>query len=164
MGLGDGILTALTLAAGHLAGNRSPLDVGLVMRIATATTLSGMVVFFISEYGSLRGQLIHAERELNLTTRGRLATTHLGHEVLKDAIRGSIVAGCGGFMGALAPLMVGVALPTLSWVAIVVAVVTLAVIGFVTARAVAGRPYRWMLALMLSGVVVAVIGARLNVA
>ena len=59
-----------------------PIDLSLAVRIALAVSLSGGFLIFVAEYARLRGELIHAERHLNLSRAGRLATTKLGKDVL----------------------------------------------------------------------------------
>ncbi len=56
----------------------SIFDFNLAIRVATAALVSGGFVFFVAKYAELRGQLIQAEKELNLTSHGKLATTTLG--------------------------------------------------------------------------------------
>jgi hypothetical protein len=81
----DGILTALTLAAARILTPDQPIDISLALRIALAASLSGGFVFFVAEYARLRGELVHAARHLNLASTGRLATSHLGQEVLRES-------------------------------------------------------------------------------
>jgi hypothetical protein len=54
-GLSDGILTALTLAAGKLLGPEAAMSPGLALRVALAAAVSGAFVFFVAHYAVLRG-------------------------------------------------------------------------------------------------------------
>ncbi|HEY7536057.1 MAG TPA: hypothetical protein VH878_08950, partial [Thermodesulfobacteriota bacterium] len=72
IGLVDGILTALTLAGGKVLNTRDSIETTLVLRISMAAALSGAFIFFVAEYVRLRGELVHAERHLNLTSHGHL--------------------------------------------------------------------------------------------
>ena len=103
----DGILTALTLAAGRILTPDQPIDISLALRIALAASLSGGFVFFVAEYARLRGELVHAARHLNLASTGRLATSRLGQEVLRESVLGTVIAAATGFGGALLPLILG---------------------------------------------------------
>jgi predicted membrane protein (TIGR00267 family) len=122
----DGILTALTLAAGRILTPDQPIDISLALRIALAASLSGGFVFFVAEYARLRGELVHAARHLNLASTGRLATSHLGQEVLRESVLGTVIAAATGFGGALLPLILGAAFSTISWMTIAIAIAVLA--------------------------------------
>ena len=81
-GLIDGILNALTLAAGqlvHAGGEGATLS--LALRVSVAAGATTIFVFFIAHYAQLRLDLIRHERELNFTEHGKLAATRLGHRV-----------------------------------------------------------------------------------
>src|SRR5689334_15962371 len=86
LGLSDGIITVLTFTAGSLlAADTTPITIALALRVATAALISGVFVYFVSQYAELRHQLIHTERQLNLTKRGHLAMTHLGRQVFLES-------------------------------------------------------------------------------
>lgn len=159
----DGILTALTLASGKLLEANIPIDFSLALRVATAAAVSGGFILFVAHYAELRGELVEAERQLNLMSRGRFATTRLGRAVLREAVLGSLIAGICSFCGALLPLMVGALLPDQSWCAIAVALVTLALLGGVLGKVVYGSPLRWSVALLLSGMLLAYVGLQLDI-
>jgi hypothetical protein len=52
-GLVDGILNALTLAAGRILNSGDGADLELAMRVAVATGLTTIFVFFIAHYAEL---------------------------------------------------------------------------------------------------------------
>lgn len=135
----DGILTALTLASGRLLNAETPIDAGL--GVATAATVSGGFILFFAHYAELRSELIHAERQLDLRSHGRLAATHLGHTALRKAVVGALIAGGCSFCGALLPLLLGAFMPRVSWSAIVVALGVLTLLGGVLDKAVHGSPF-----------------------
>jgi VIT1/CCC1 family predicted Fe2+/Mn2+ transporter len=164
IGVVDGILTALTLAAGLIFSTGSALNLSLAVRISTASALSGAFVFFVAEYARQRGALIHAERQLSLTTRGRLAATRLGRIALYEAMSGAALAIVFNFLGALLPLLVGALLPGLSWLAAVVAIALLGALGVGIARAVSGNVIWWAIMLMLAGVLLMLAGVQLHIA
>jgi VIT1/CCC1 family predicted Fe2+/Mn2+ transporter len=163
IGLSDGILTALTLAAGSVVGSHAPIRMQLALRIAAASSLSGTFVFFTAEYAKLRGELVHAERQLSLTSHGRLAATRLGRAVLLESLFGATLASICNFVGALFPLLVGAVLPGPPWLAAIAAIVALGVVGVVIAYSVHGNPFRWTIGLMMAGGLLTIAGAQLHV-
>jgi predicted membrane protein (TIGR00267 family) len=158
----DGILTALTLAAGKLLSAGDPITVGLAMRVATAAGVSGGFILFVAHYAELRSELVRAERQLNLLSHGQLATTRLGRAVLHEAISGALIASGCSFCGALWPLLVGAFLPAIPWCAIIVALGTLAILGGALGKVVYGSPLGWSTALVLGGVVLTYVGMQLD--
>jgi VIT1/CCC1 family predicted Fe2+/Mn2+ transporter len=163
IGVVDGILTALTLAAGRVLSVADALDSTLAFRISAASALSGALVFFVAEYARQRGELVRAERQLSLTAHGRLAATRLGRAALYDAASGAALAIICNFLGALVPLLIGVALPSVSWLAAVVAIAILGALGIGIARAIYWNPLRWAMVLMLAGALLTLIGVQLHI-
>jgi VIT1/CCC1 family predicted Fe2+/Mn2+ transporter len=163
IGVIDGILTALTLAAGRVLSAERSLDSTLAFRIPAASALSGAFVFFVAEYARQRGELVRAERQLSLTAHGRLAATRLGRATLYDSAGGAALSIVCNFLGALVPLFVGTLLPNLSWLAPVVAIAILGGLGVGIARAIYGNPIRWAIALMLAGVLLTLAGVVLHI-
>ncbi len=163
VGVCDGILTALTLAAGSVLGSGLPLSIQLALRIAAASCLSGTFVFFTAEYANLRAELVHAERQLSLTSRGRLAATRLGRAVLTETLAKAGLASLCNFAGALFPLALGAIMPTRAWVAIAAAIVSLGLLGAAVAQSVHGSHLRWVIGLMAAGGILTLAGVRLHV-
>jgi len=163
IGLVDGILTALTLAAGRVMSSTASIDVPLALRISAGASLSGAFIFFTAEYARLRGELAHAERQLMLTPRGRLAATKLGGAVFRDTVGGAATSSICSFLGALAPLIVGSLLPGRSWLAIVTAIIALGALGAGLARLVYGNSLRWAVVLMIAGGLLSLVGIELHI-
>jgi hypothetical protein len=162
IGMTDGILTALTLAAGKLLSGARP-DSAMALRVSGASALSGAFVFFTAEYARQRAGLVHAERQLNLASHGRLATTRLGEAVRRDTLRSAGIAVACNFAGALLPLICGAHLPGPPWLAIPVAVIALGALGGAVAQSVYGHRILWVLALMAAGLVLSLAGVMLHV-
>ena len=160
IGVTDGILTALTLAAGRIFEQSQPLTIGLAFRISGASSLSGVFVFFTAEYIRLRGELLRSERQLNLTAGGRLAATRLGRAVLIETIASAVVSSMCNFLGALIPLIAGT---IVAWLAIVVALVLLALLGVGAGRAIHGSPFVWALALVVAGGILTLAGIKFRI-
>jgi predicted membrane protein (TIGR00267 family) len=158
----DGMLTALTFAAGHLFEPGHPVDTYLMVRIAVAAAASGGFVFFVAEYARLRGELVHAEQHLTLTRARRLAQSHLGATVLFEAFRGALVATVSSFVGALLPAILGM-LFAAAWTTPAIAVIILGLLGVVIARAARGNPIYWAAGAMITGVLVTAIGVFLDI-
>jgi len=164
LGLIDGILTVLVLATGHvLRYTETPLTLWLSMKVAFATSISGACIYFFSEYSRQRHRLIHAEKELNLATHGKLATTHLGRQILKETLRGVVVSSICNFAGAMLPLSIAMLFPQMQWIAIVIALLMLVFLGIGIASLVYGNALAWSLSLVSAGALVAFIGYKLDV-
>jgi predicted membrane protein (TIGR00267 family) len=163
IGVTDGILTALTLAAARVVSSTDPITVNLALRIAAASSLSGTFVFFAAEYIHQREGLVHAERQLSLRPGGHLAATHLGHAVLRETLSAAALSSVCNFVGALVPLLAGALAPERSWLAVVVGILGLGALGVMAARATSGRPILWAGALIVVGAVLAAIGLELRI-
>lgn len=163
LGVADGILNALTLASATVLRGRG-LGVELALRVGAVALVSALFTVFVAEYAQLRAELRHAERQLNLTSSGRLASSSLGQAVVREAAEAATVAGVSSFAGAVGPLFIGVLVPRVGWVALVMSVGALGAMGAALATVVGGRRMRWVAAMVVSGVVVAVIGVVLDIA
>ena len=165
LGVSDGILTALILAsAAVLRARGDALSLSLACRVGVVAFVTGIFTVFVAEYAQLRNELARAERELNMTSSGRLATGHLGRAALREAAGAAAVASVSSFFGAAAPLLIGAGLRSHPWIALVIAVAGLGGLGAALAGMFGGRRPRWTVALMVGGVVVAIVGARLDIA
>lgn len=162
LGIADGILNALTLASGSVLHGRG-LDGALAIRVGLVAFVSALFTVFVAEYAQLRAELARAERQLSLTTSGRLAAGRLGRQVAGEAAAAAAVASVASLAGATVPLLIGVAVPEFSWVAIVVSVLGLGGLGISLATVVGGRRARWAVLLMAAGVAVAVLGVVLDI-
>lgn len=163
LGVSDGILNALTLASATVLHGRG-LTAGLAARVGIVAFVSAIFTVFVAEYAQLRAELARAERELSLTLSGRLAAGSLGRQVAREASAAALVASMSSFVGAIVPLLVGVALRGHSWAALAVAIGGLSGLGASLATAVGGRRPRWIAAMTACGVVVAAIGRLLDIA
>ena len=163
LGLSDGILTALTLAAGRLTNDSQSLGLILGFRVAAAALISSAFVFFVARYSELRGQLIRSERQLNLTAHGQFAASRLGHAVLMESIRAALLSSLSSFVGAVFPLAIAALMPSLHWAAVVAALIVLAGLGAGLARSVHGSWVRWSLGLVVGGVLLTLAGIHLRI-
>ena len=163
LGISDGILNALTLASAAVLRQHGILDASLALRVAVVSLVTTVFTVFVAEYAQLRGQLAKAEHELNITTSGRLAASSLGRVVARDATEAAALASAASFLGAVGPLAFGAAIPRYPWLAIVVAVAALGVLGAVLAAVIGGNRTRWAVILAASGVAVAAIGTQLEI-
>jgi predicted membrane protein (TIGR00267 family) len=162
-GFCDGILTALALAAGKMLNPNASLSASLALRVAAAAGISGAFIFFVAHYAEERGELLEYERQLNLTTRGRLVKSRLGRAVLFESGVGALVASICSLCGALLPILVGVLAPAAPWLGIVAALAALAVLGVFLAMTVQGSRLRWAAGLLVSGGTLAYIGLHLRI-
>jgi VIT1/CCC1 family predicted Fe2+/Mn2+ transporter len=162
-GLVDGILNALTLAAGRLLRDGGGASLGLAVRVAIATGLTTIFVFFIAHYAELRADLIHAERELNLLSHGRLATSQLGRRAIGDAATGAIMAATCGVLGAFIPLLLCTYLPAPKWVGLALILALLGILGAALARSVGGSIGFWAGSVLLAGAALTFVGVQLDI-
>jgi predicted membrane protein (TIGR00267 family) len=121
LGVADGILNALTLASGAVLHRRG-LDLWMASRIGIVAFVSAVFTVFVAVYAQSRAEVARAERELSLTTTGRLAAGALGRRVTREAVESALAAGVSSFAGAIVPLAVGVSVRHYSWTALAVAV------------------------------------------
>lgn len=163
LGVSDGILTGLTLAAATVLRGTG-LTLSLALRVGVVAFVSTVFTVFVAEYAQFRAELRRAERELNFTTSGRLATSNLGRAVVKDAVFNAVLASVASFAGAVFPLLVGALLPGATWVALVVSLTALGGLGLVLATSVGGRRSLWAGALVVAGATVMIIGMQLDIA
>jgi predicted membrane protein (TIGR00267 family) len=161
IGLTDGILTALTLASGRVVNSTGAISIGLALRIAAASSISGVFVFFTAEYVRQRGALVHAERQLSLTSH--LAATQLGRAALRDTLWGAAISSTCNFLGALLPLIAGALSPGFSWLAIAVGLLALSLLGVAAARFTYGNPALWASALVVAGGLLTLAGLKLRI-
>lgn len=163
LGLVDGLLNALTLAAGSLVGSGAPVGYPLAFRVGLVALTTAAFAVFVADYADRRAYLMRASRQLNLTRRGQLATTRLGRLAMARSLLSTAIACTASFAGATLPLLVGAALPGLSWMVAVLAVAVLAGLGAALGRLFAGSPLRWAATLGGGGAVVTWIGVWLHI-
>jgi predicted membrane protein (TIGR00267 family) len=163
-GVIDGMLTALTLAAGTLFNKGGALSLALVGKVAVFSACTTVFVFFVAHYTELRSELVRSERELNLLSHGRLATTRLGQQVRREALLGSLVASLCSLIGAAIPLLLGLLLPGLPVLSVALAVGLLGGLGALLAMSLFGSPLVWAIGMMLGGIALTLIGVNLDIA
>jgi predicted membrane protein (TIGR00267 family) len=162
LGISDGILTALTLASGRLLTGDAP-ELVLGFKIAAAASLSGVFVFCTAEYARLRHELIDAERQLNLTSHGRLATSHLGRAIRRETAAAAIISSLASFVGAFFPLAIGAFVPQPPWLSLAAAIAALGLLGGFLAYSLYANVAIWAATLMLGGLALAIAGAALHI-
>lgn len=161
-GMVDGILNALTLAAGPLLRSSGGTSFGLAARVGLAAAMTTLFVFFVAHYAELRAELVRAERQLNLTSHGPLAASRLGRRALYDAAAGATLAAACGLVGAGCPLLLSMMLPGPGWISLCVTIGLLGLLGAALARSFYGSLLFWSGALMAGGVVLTFIGVSLK--
>lgn len=163
LGITDGILNALTLAAGAILRSGAGVYTLLALRVGCAALVTSAFTMFIADYAERRSHLVRASRQLNLTEPGRLAATQLGRQVARESMTSMVVAALASLAGAAGPLLLGVLLPGPSWLVIVVAILALGALGWALAGTMAAHRLRWTLAMMLGGAVVTWVGTVLDI-
>jgi VIT1/CCC1 family predicted Fe2+/Mn2+ transporter len=162
-GLIDGILNALTLAAGrlvHAGGEGATLS--LALRVSVAAGATTIFVFFIAHYAQLRLDLVRHERELNFTQHGKLAATRLGHRVFLESLLKAMLASGFSVVGALFPLILCAIAPSPAWLGLAITILALSGLGALLARTIYGSPLLWRAGHFVAGIVFALVGMQLN--
>jgi len=162
LGITDGILTALTLAAGHMLNSGDLLSFSLALRISSVSLLTSLFMFFTAEYARLRGELVHAAKQLNLSARGHLATTQLGKSILRESLLAAGISALSSFLGSLLPLGLG-AVSTRAELSFALTLLALAVLGVALGHALYASPLLWAIGLLLMGGFLALAGMYLKV-
>jgi VIT1/CCC1 family predicted Fe2+/Mn2+ transporter len=162
-GLVDGILNALTLAAGRLLSSGDGADFDLAIRVGIATGLTTIFVFFVAHYAELRAELIRAERELNLLSHGRLATSQLGRRALQSAAGGALLAASCGVLGAMMPLLLCAYLPGPRWVGFAAILSLLGALGALLAKSFHGSVPFWTCSIAIAGALLTFVGFQINI-
>jgi VIT1/CCC1 family predicted Fe2+/Mn2+ transporter len=162
-GLVDGILNALTLAAGRILRSGDGADFQLALRVAIATGLTTVFVFFIAHYAELRAELVRAEQELNLLSHGRLATSQLGRRALESAASGAVLAAICGVIGAMVPLLICAYAPGPRWIGLGAILLLLAALGGLLARSFHGSVAFWSVSIAIAGAVLGYVGLQINI-
>lgn len=163
LGLSDGVLTALTLASGSLIDAQKHISMNMAVRISVSALASGAFVFFVARYSQLRAELVLAERQLNLTSHGRMASSMLGRAVFREATVSASISSVSSFVGAMIPLLVAALVPSHGWAALVAALITLALLGAGLAKVSQGSPLYWSSTLVAGGVLLSILGAELRI-
>jgi VIT1/CCC1 family predicted Fe2+/Mn2+ transporter len=158
----DGILNALTLAAGPLLRSHGGTSFGLACRVGAAAALTTLFVFFVAHYAELRAELVRAERQLNLSSHGPLAASRLGRRALYEAAASATLAAACGLVGAACPLLLSTVLPGPGWIGLCATIVLLGVLGAVLARSFYGSVLFWSFAIMAGGIALTFVGIELN--
>ena len=162
-GFVDGILNALTLAAGKLLDGGGA-DLMLAVRVGAASGLTTVFVFFVAHYAELRADLSRAERQLNLTAHGKLATSRLGRRALLRSIGGAALASVCGVLGSVVSLLLCVWLPRPPWLGVAGDIGLLGLLGALLARSFQGRSWFWAILIMVGGAVLTWIGVKIDIA
>lgn len=162
-GLSDGILNALILATPAILRGDGAITNDLALRVSAVALLTAIFTVFVSEYAHLRFDLMRAERELNITQSGKLATSNLGRATTNNSIIVAILAGAFSFIGSLLPLVIGTLTPGFPGLAIAAALICLAILGAILARNVSSNPLVWAITFAVSGLVIALVGNMLHI-
>jgi hypothetical protein len=163
-GVVDGVLTALTLTAAKMLSGGSGIDLALAIRVSVAAGLTTIFVFFLAHYAQLRGDLIRAERQLNVLRHGRLARSNLGRQVLLESLAGASLAALCSVVGAFTPMILAIAAPGPSWVGYIATIAILAGLGLALAKSFGGSLIAWAIALVLIGLCLTAVGTVLRIA
>lgn len=164
LGITDGILNALTLAAGAIMrGGGDGVTVLLAVRVGVAALITAAFTMFVADYAERRTRLVRASRQLNLTEPGRLAASRLGRDVVRESLGATIVAAVVSFIGALLPLLMGALLPGPSWIVLVLAVAGLGILGWTLGGLLHGGRIRWASFMLVGGMAVTLVGVQLHI-
>ena len=162
-GLIEGMLTALTLAAGKMLRPGDALTGGLAVRIGLAAGFPTAAVFFAAEYARQRKELLRMAYQLNMIRRERLFAGNLGRQALRESFVSAVVSGLCSFGGATAPLMVASEIPGAGWASIMVVMACLGVLGAGIGHTTLSCKTCWALAFVVVGGSMAWLGYFLRI-
>jgi len=83
--------------------------------------------------------------------------------VLRESIIGALVASICSLLGAMLPLLFSVMLPDLPLVGLALTILLLGVLDALLAWSTFGSPTVWAIAMMAGGIVLAIIGVKLDI-
>jgi VIT1/CCC1 family predicted Fe2+/Mn2+ transporter len=161
IGVTDGIITTLMLVSALII-HHLYIDISLAIRVAFGSAFVGTFSYFIAEYSSMRVQLSRESRHLNLSSPAYLLRSQPGRDILKESVLYTSLTGICSFSGSFIPLIFEVLIPSNGYIAITVAVLALAMTGFVISRSISGNPFFWVTLMVFLGVIVSVIGNALQ--
>jgi VIT1/CCC1 family predicted Fe2+/Mn2+ transporter len=162
LGLADGVLNALTLASATLFGNGAHVSANLAWRIAVAALVTAGFSVYVAAYAEARRELRFASRQL-LGHEGAQAKTQLGRRAILGAVAQAGAASVSSALGALAPLLLAAVLPGPGWIAAVIAIVCLGLLGIGLAQNVLANRLIWSLALIVGGIGVTAVGIWIKI-
>jgi predicted membrane protein (TIGR00267 family) len=162
IGLVDGILTALILAAGKVVAVGDSIHFFDVLRVAVVASFSAAFTLFVAQYSRFRHELVHAEKHLTLGSRGSLVKTRLGRTVLAESVVGSFVSGGCSFVGAVFPLLFAMIQPGAAWLSLGGPMIALGLLGAFLGRSVHGNAILWAVGLMAIGLVLSFVGTKVH--
>jgi predicted membrane protein (TIGR00267 family) len=163
IGLVDGILTSLVLAAGKVMSVGELIQLPDVARVAVVASISAAFTFFVAQYSRFRHELVHAEKHLTLGSRGPLVKTQLGRAVFIESVIGSVISGACSFVGAVLPLLFAMIRPGETWLSIGAPIATLGFFGGFLGRSVYGNALLWAIGLMSIGAVLTFVGLKVHI-
>lgn len=163
LGLSDGILNTLMLAANRLSGGTAPVTLSLAARIAAASAIESAFMLFVAAYAQLRQELTRADQQLNVLQRGRMARTRQGRTVIEDATAMALIAGVCSLAGAGTPLFFAAVTGAGGYPILVVTVGGLGLLGIAISRTVHGRWMVWAAAMLVGGCLAALLGIWLHI-
>lgn len=161
LGLSDGIITTVMLVARTLI-SQELIGIGLALRVSFGSAMVGGFSFFIADYSRLREEILRTSRQLVLKTPMSLLNGRVGRQILTEAIAGTTISVFSGFTGSLIPLIPAVYIPNIGILPIVLAVVSLSLLGAGIGKSVSGNYAFWMITMTALGLVVTVVGNFLN--
>jgi predicted membrane protein (TIGR00267 family) len=163
VGLVDGILTALILAAGKVLTAGESIELSDVVRVAVVASISAAFTFFVAQYSRFRHVLVRAGKHLTLGSRGPLAKTQLGRAVFLESVVGSFASGACSFAGATFPMVFAMVRPGATWLSLGAPIASLALLGGFLGRSANGNALLWAIALISIGIFFVLVGTQLHI-
>ncbi|MCY0852141.1 hypothetical protein [Thermoplasma acidophilum] len=162
LGLSDGIITSLMIAAAALSSLTS-IGMTEALRIGAGSATVGGFSFFIAEYARLRGEVFRMSRQLAMDSPRRLMRSRIGVEITEEALEGTAIAGVSGFLGSMIPLATDALLPDYHILPFSVAIIALAFLGIGLARSISGNYTIWAVGMSAVGIVMSYVGIFLHI-
>ncbi len=161
IGLSDGIITALILAAGGIL-NGGGIDLFISIKISFGSAFAGTFSYFIAQYAGLNEELHRTAKQLNLKSTNYLLKGKLGNEIFLESLSGSIIAAICGFFGALIPLLSSLVIRNNIIIPLVFSYVSLGILGLFISKTTSGRSSFWIAVMITIGIIVTIAGFYLK--
>ncbi|AOV95789.1 hypothetical protein A9798_01720 [Edwardsiella hoshinae] len=158
----SGTMSAALLAIGTLWAGAAPLARPMLLTIGAVSVLSSAFAFLLSHYAGLRDDLLHAERQLNLTASGRLASGILGRKIWRQAWHATLYTALAYVFCFSLPFLAAWPFPQVCWLPAAITLLLIVVMALLLARVMRARRWATLGVVSVGFVLCAVIGALLR--
>lgn len=162
IGLVDGLITSLVITSGAIVGH-STIGFYQSLRIAFGSSFVGAISFFIAQFSKLSKDEYRIARVLKPGSSSVKIHPSLTGKNLLDSIEGGSASLIMGFLGASIPLFSYSMLGESAIVSLLCSYSSLGVFGIYTSKISGGKSSRWLISLILLGIIMTFLGYNLKI-